>query len=420
MGILSMAVARAARQKATTPGELESLLLGEWGVPTKSGIRVSPETAIRQATVFQCCLILSQDTSKLPLKLFRRLEDGGKEARDQDPLYRTLRYKPNGWQTSLMFRQMMHWHLLQRGNFFAYINWVGRKRDRKVYELQPLHPDSVTVRQEDDLTLTYEVALDRFRKERIKQENMLHVTGLTLDGVVGVSPITFHRETIGVALAAEKHGALLFGNGARPGGVLYTQKKLSDDAAQRIKRKWEENYSGDNAHRVAVLSEVDLKFVPISMTSADAQYLETRKFQRAEIAGLFRVPLHKINDLERATFSNIEHQSLEYVVDSLGWWLSCIEQALWRDLLTPWQQEEGYFVEHNVLGLLRGDHRARKEYYAAGRQWGWLSINDIRKLENMNPIPNGDDYMAPANMIPVQQVGQQTGQQEGGEDAPKA
>lgn len=403
MGLLTKAADR------TRLAELERLLVGDWGGPTRSGITVTPESAMRQITVFQCCQALSQDTAKLPLKLFKERGDGGKDQAKKDPLYKILHRKPNGWQTSIQFRQTMHWQLLLRGNFHAYINWVGRGKDQKVYELQPLHPDSVTVRQEDDLSLRYQVTFQSGRTEEIKQENMFHVVGLSLDGVLGVSPITYAREAIGLALAAERHGALLFGNGARPGGVLYTEKILSDEAKEKLKRQWHEAYGGENAFKTAVLSEADLKFTPISMTNSDAEFLENRKYQRADIAGLFRVPVHKIGDLDRATFSNIEHQSLDYVVDSLGFWLEAIEQAIWRDLLTPWQQDEGYFAEHSVLGLLRGDHTARKEYYAAARQWGWLSINDIRRLENMNPIENGDDYMAPSNMVPVQDLGKLAG-----------
>lgn len=410
MGLLTKAADR------TDLAELERLLVGDWGGPTKAGINVTPESAMRQITVFQCCQALSQDTSKLPLKLFRERDDEGKDPVKKDPLYPILARRPNGWQTSIQFRQRMHWDMLTRGNFYAFINWVGRGRDRRVYELQPLQPGTVTVRQEDDLSLKYQVTFQSGRTEEVPQENMFHPVALSLDGVTGVTPISYARERIGLALALERHSALLFGNGARPGGVLYSKLKLSDDAKARLKREWSEGYGGENAHKTAVLSELDLKFEPISMTSVDAQLIEQAKLSRSDIAGLFRVPAHKINDLERATFTNVEHQSLEYVVDALGFWLEAIEQAVWRDLLTPWQQEQGFFAEHNVLGLLRGDHQARKEYYAAARQWGWLSINDIRRLENMNPIDNGDDYMAPANMVPVQQLGQLVG---GKGDEPK-
>jgi HK97 family phage portal protein len=207
------------------------------------------------------------------------------------------------------------------------------------------------------------------------------------------------RESIGLALAAESYGARFYRNNARPGIILKHPGRLSHEAAARLKASWNNQFAGtDNAHRTAVIEE-NMDVISVGMTAEQAQFLETRKFQRSEIASIFGVPLHKIGDLERATFSNIEHQAIEVVTDTIRPWAVAWEQALARDLFTE-EMSRTHMIAFNLDGLLRGDIESRYRAYATGRQWGWLSANDIREREDMNRIAEGDVYLAPMNVAP--------------------
>ena len=239
----------------------------------------------------------------------------------------------------------------------------------------------------------------------------MHVRGLSLaeDGVLGLSPIDCMREAVGLALAAEAYGARFYRNDARPGVVLKHPGRLSQEAATRLKESWNQQFAGvHNSHRTAVLEE-GMEVITVGMTAEQAQFLETRKFQRSEIAAIFGVPLHKIGDLERATFSNIEHQAIEVVTDTIRPWAVAWEQALARDLFTE-EMHRTHMIAFNLDGLLRGDIESRYRAYATGRQWGWLSANDVREREDMNRIDDGDIYLAPVNMTPAEKLATAVGE----------
>jgi HK97 family phage portal protein len=225
---------------------------------------------------------------------------------------------------------------------------------------------------------------------------------MTLDGITGLSPVTYQRDTVGLAMAASRFGSKVFANGAKMGGILSTPARFKDPKrADQLAKDFDEKTSGENAHGTVVLEE-DMKWTRASMTSEDAQYLETRKFQRQEIAGIFRVPPHKIGDLERATFTNIEHQGMEYVTDCLMSYLVRWEQAMNYSLLT--EREQGkYYFEFLVDGLLRGDIAARYTAYQTAINDGIMSPNEVRAKENMNPREDGlgDVYMRSANTVPA-------------------
>ena len=265
----------------------------------------------------------------------------------------------------------------------------------------PLRPDKVTIKRiNGKLYYIYQSeGLGRFEFEHI---DILHVKGMSLNGVEGVSPITYAREAIGLGLAAEDFGSRFFANDARPGIVLEHPGALSDQAYKKLKKSWADKHGGlANKHKVAILEE-GMKIHEIGIPPEDAQFLETRKFQVNEIARIFRIPPHMIGDLERSTFSNIEQQSLEFVIHTVRPWLVRWEQALNISLL-PGEYRQKYFIEFLVDGLLRGDIKSRYEAYSIGRQNGWLSADDIRELENMNPLPDdmGKIYLIPLNMIPI-------------------
>jgi HK97 family phage portal protein len=238
----------------------------------------------------------------------------------------------------------------------------------------------------------------------LRREEILHIPGLGFDGLIGYSPIAMAKNAIGMSLATEEYGASFFANGANPGGVLEHPGVLKDP--DRLRESWHAQFSGANAHKVAVLEE-GLKFHQMSIPPEQAQFLETRKFQINEIARIFRVPPHMVGDLEKSSFSNIEQQSLEFVKYTLDPWVIRWEQALQQSLLMP-SEKSSLFIKFNLDGLLRGDYQSRMTGYATGRQNGWLSANDIRELENMNRIPaeeGGDLYLINGNMTKLADAG---------------
>lgn len=374
-----------------------STMLGV-GYETDAGITVTEETALQYTAVFSAIRILSEGVSMLPLKIYERLERGKRTATDH-PLYTLLHSDPNPEMTSMEFRDTVTGHLVGWGN--AYVNIVYDVAGR-VKELWPLLPNKMRVKRENGI-LRYYYRLPSNVVTVVAAEEILHLRGLGFNGIVGYSPIGMARQAIGLGLAAERFGARFFGNGARPGIVMEHPNVLSDEAAKHLRESWEARHEGiENSHRVAILEE-GMKIHEIGIPPEDAQFLETRKFQVNEIARLFRIPPHMLQDLERATFSNIEQMSIDFVTHSLGPWLVRWEQRLNKSLLTK-DERRRYFVEHLVAGLLRGDITSRYNAYSVGRQWGWLSANDVRELENMNPVDGGDIYMMPMNMVPADGV----------------
>jgi len=372
------------------------------GGKATSGVTVNETTALNATAVFSAVDILSRTLASLPLPVYRRLQGGGKERATNHPLYSILHNLPNREMTSFELRQALMGHLALWGNAFAEIE---RDNAGRVIGLWPLRPDRMTVmRDEQGLLYVYRI-VKTGQEVALRQRNVMHLRGLSSDGIIGYSPIRLAREAIGLALATEEFGARFFGNGSRPGGVLQHPGKLSDEAAKRLKKSWEEMHQGlTQAHRVAILEE-GMTWQQVGIPPEDAQFLETRKFQVTEIARIFHVPPHMLADLERSTFSNIEHQGIEFVVHTMRPWLVCWEQAIYRDLFLP-SERDTYFAEFLVDGLLRSDIKSRYEAYAVGRQNGWLSADDIRELENMNPLPNGQGkvYLVPLNMVPADSV----------------
>lgn len=400
-GVLAGMFERRFHVSQTPPGWVEKFS----GSQTATGITINESKALELTAVFACIRILAESVASLPLPVYRRLANGGKERAADHYLYQILHDLPNPEMTSMELRETMMGHAAGWGNAYGEIEFNNAGGVRHIW---PLRPDRMTVRREAG-RLVYEYRLSKpdaqGRTRRIwGQEKVLHVRGLGFDGLVGYSPIAMARQAVGLGLAAEEFGARFFGNDARPGVVLKHPGTLGEVAHKNLRAGWEEEHGGlSKSHRIAILEEgMDLQ--EIGLPPQDAQFLETRKFQVTEIARIFRIPPHMLADLERATFSNIEHQSLEFVIHTIRPWLVRWEQALHRDLLTP-QERETYFVEFLVDGLLRGDIESRYKAYATGRQNGWLSANDIRGLENQNPIDGGDVYLVPLNMVPADQVG---------------
>ncbi len=392
---------RSARRKAATNQAAPASWLVDWvrgGEESASGVSVTAASAQRCATVFACVQVLSQDIAKLPLILYSRDKGGrNRERATNHPLFDLMAVQPNRRQTSFEWREMVQGHLALTGNAYNLIVRDGRGRPTALW---PLMPHDVKIKEADDRSLFYEFTRAGSR-ERVTApgSEILHLRERSEDGIVGKSRIAQARDSIGLAIATERHGARLFGNGARPGGVLIHKGRLDKAGRERVLAEWDEKFGGvEKAHRTAVLAE-GMEYKPVAMTSEDAQFLETRKFQRAEIAALFRIPPHKIGDLERATFSNIEHQALEYVIDTLLPICRRWEQALNVALLTEEERKTHYF-EFLLEGLLRGDFKSRMEGYQVLRNIGAISADEIRERENMNEIGGkaGAEYWRPVNM----------------------
>ena len=367
---------------------------------SSSGKSVSEKTALQTTAVYACVRILAETIASLPLHTYR-YSPGGKEKAQDHPLYHLLHSEPNPEMTSFVFRETLMGHLLLWGNAYAQIIRDGRGR---VLGLYPLLPSKMLVSRTDQGILFYQYEKDG-QTYFLSNQEVLHIPGLGFDGLVGYSPIAMAKNAIGMAIATEEYGAKFFANGASPGGVLEHPGVVKDPG--KIRESWNAVYQGSgNAHRVAVLEE-GMKFQPIGIPPEQAQFLETRKYQLNEIARIFRIPPHMIGDLEKSSFSNIEQQSLEFVMYTLDPWVIRWEQAIQRALLSGGEKRQ-YFVKFNVDGLLRGDYQSRMNGYAVGRQNGWLSANDIRELENLNRISpelGGDLYLINGNMTKLADAG---------------
>lgn len=367
---------------------------------SSSGKAVNERTALQTTAVYACVRILAETIAALPLHTYQRTS-GGKEKAAEHSLYYLLHSEPNPEMTSFVFRETLMGHLLLWGNAYAQIIRDGRGR---VVGLYPLLPNKMIVNRNDQGQLYYQ-----YEKNGclyiLNRHEVLHIPGLGFDGLIGYSPIAMAKNAIGMAIATEEYGAKFFANGANPGGVLEHPGVVKDPA--RIRESWNAVYQGSgNAHRVAVLEE-GMKFQSIGIPPEQAQFLETRKFQINEIARIFRIPPHMIGDLEKSSFSNIEQQSLEFVMYTLDPWVVRWEQAIQRALFSESEKRQ-FFVKFNVDGLLRGDYESRMNGYAVGRQNGWLSSNDIRELENLNRIPEdagGDMYLINGNMTKLAEAG---------------
>ena len=373
-----------------------------------AGKTVTERTAMQMTAVYACVRILAESIAGLPLHLYRYRGEGKEKALDH-PLYTLLHDEPNPEMTSFIFRESLMTHLLLWGNAYAQVIRNGKGQ---VTALYPLLPNRMTVDRDERGQLYYRYQRGADENGGAKAEtvilhpsDILHIPGLGFDGLVGYSPIAMSKNAIGLAMAAEEYGSKFFANGAAPSGVLETPTLIKD--ITKLRDSWNEAYGGShNAGKVAIL-EQGVTFKPISMSPQDSQLLETRKYQLDEIARIFRIPPHMIGDLEKATFSNIENQSLDFVKYTLGPWVSRWEQSLTRALLLPTEKGE-MFIRFNVDGLLRGDYKSRMEGYAIGRQNGWMSANDIRELENLDLIPTdagGDLYLVNGNMLPLEMAG---------------
>jgi HK97 family phage portal protein len=366
------------------------------GENTTAGVHVTPDSSMRLAAVWACVRIRSEDVGKLPCYLYRTLPSSNKELATDHPLFNLILDQPNPYQTAFEFKQLMQSWLDLNGNAYAVKEFDIRGR---ITALWPFPPQWVTVlRVPGTYELFYQLNMPGREPETLPSDGVVHLRGMTLDGFCGLSPIAYHRETIGLAIGAQRYGASFFGNSAQPNGALKVPHILDAPAADKLRADWERKFRGsENANRLAIF-DGGMEWVPTGMNNNDAQYLESRKFQNQQIYSLYRIPPHKVGELERSTNNNIEHQGLEYINDCLGTELNRWAQTLKRDLLTD-AEKKFYKFEFDTSSLLRGDFASTMAGFAVARNWGIFSVNDCRNQLGLNDVENGDIFLQPLNMI---------------------
>ena len=358
------------------------------GAASKTGIAITEDSAMRLSAVFGAVRVISETIASLPWEVKQDAGDSTRSA-SAHPINKLIHH-PNGMMTDFNFREVCQAHLCLHGNAFIAIR---RNEAGQPVKLIPVHPDRVEVKvYKDEKFYTIDQG-----KETFDDTEMIHILGLSFDGIIGKSVIEAARESIGLGLAADQFGGSFFGNGANVSAILTHPGRLSDEAYKRLMASWARRYSGlDNAHKTAILEE-GMNLQKVSISPQESQFLETRKFGVEDIARFFRIPLAYLGSLENSsTRANIEEQGIQFQRNTVLPWVKRWEAEFNRKLFPG---QEDYFIRMNMDGLLRGDISSRYSSYAVARQWGWLSVNDIRKHESLEPIDGGDIYLQPMNMV---------------------
>ena len=358
------------------------------GSASKTGIAITEDNAMRLSAVFGAVRVISETIASLPWDVKQDVDNTTRNA-SAHPINKLI-HAPNAMMTDFNFREVCQAHLCLHGNAFIAIR---RNEAGQPVKLIPVHPDRVSVKvYKDEKFYTIDQG-----KETFDDTEMIHILGLSFDGIVGKSVIEAARESIGLGLAADQFGGSFFGNGANVSAILTHPGKLSDEAYKRLMVSWERRYSGlDNSHKTAILEE-GMSLQKVSISPSESQFLETRKFGVEDIARFFRIPLAYLGSLENSsTRANIEEQGIQFQRNTILPWVKRWEAEFNRKLFPG---DDAYYIRMNMDGLLRGDISSRYSSYATARQWGWLSVNDIRRHENLDPIQNGDTYLQPLNMV---------------------
>jgi len=376
---------------------VHKFLIGEEVVNVPAG-PVTATTAMKYTAVFSCIRVLGETFASAPAKLYRKVTDDERESRNDLAVYDILHNAPNDEMSPFNFKEACMIALNTGGNAVC-----ERLVDRRggLVGLYPYQWQQVKIdRDPETKNLQYKISdgISTKPEKELGRKQVFHVPGMSVDGVIGMSPIEYAANAIRLGRSYEEFGNQMFRNAAIPSGGFSTDGTLNESSFQRLKKEINENYTGMKNTGKPMLLEGGLKFIPFTVKPIDAQLIENKKFQIEDIARIYRVPLHLIQNLDRATNNNIEHQSLEFIMYTMLPWFKRWEENINMQLLTPAERRAGYYVEFDLRGLLRGDQLSRSRAYAVGRQWGWLSVNDIRKLENMPPIENGDIYLEPQNM----------------------
>lgn len=358
---------------------------------SQGGESVSEDSVLKLSAVWSCVRVLCETIAGLPINV---LEKDGELVTplSNHPASNLIKYKPNKMHSSFTYRELIVSHAVLHGNHYSII---VRDGNAQPIELLPLHPKDVEVVNLDN-ELYYNVKLGK-DKMTMPAVNILHVSGLGFDGLKGKSVIKCHAENLGLSLSAQKYGKEFYDSGTKLEGYIKMPGKMDQTQLMKLRESWNNTYGGVSGSKTAIL-DGGSEYQQLGLPPEDAQYIGTRQFQKTEIATIFRVPSHMINDLDRATHSNIEHQAIEFVMYSLLPWINRMEQEFNRKLLRENEQGRVYF-KMNTNALLRGDAKARAEFYFKMEQMGVMSINEIRRLEDLNPIEGGGSHFVPLNRI---------------------
>lgn len=362
---------------------------------TNSGQTVSPDSAMGVITVQACVRILSTLIASLPVYIYRK--DGEGRERDTSlPLYGVLHDQPNPFQTAFEFWEMMITHACYRGRGIARQFDDGRGN---VTALVPINPDRVKAKRVGTGRLVYTVTMPEAGEPMVlTQDQVFDMRLVTLDGYTPVSLIQLHKEGIGLAMGMEQHAATFFKNDASPSGVLKTASDYDAVADKAMKESWIAAHSGANKNSIAVLWK-GMEFQKIGMTSEEAQFLESRRYQRSDIANIFGIPVYLLNDLEKgASFASVEQVNKSLIDFTFRPWAKRIEQCIRRDLIAD---PETYSAEFSFDALLRGSTKERYEAHQLALLNGWKNVNEVRRDENMNPIPGGETYRVQMQNVPI-------------------
>jgi HK97 family phage portal protein len=364
------------------------------GRNTAAGIAVTPDRALQLTAVYACVRVRSESFSVMPPKVYRKDKaTGRRKLLGEHWLYPLLR-KPNPYQNGFEWRQMCQAHLDLRGNCF---NLMDTDRRGNILSLLPLHPDRVRLVPIGESDYVYKYSQRDGTERTYSRADIWHMRTTMLDGYVGLSPVGMAREAIALGMAAQEYGGRFFQNDTRGGGIIKMPGNFKDKAQrEQFRESFQEAQTGSNRHKTAVL-EFGMEYMPLGATNKDSQFLEARGYTRTEIAGIYRVPPHMIGDLSRATFTNIEQQSLEFVTNCMTPTAELWEASIEADLLL--EDEGNIDVEFDAARLLRGDQAARSAFYTAGINTGWLTRNEARDDDGREPIDGLDEPLRPLNMV---------------------
>lgn len=378
------------------------------GIETGIGGIAAEESSVKSiASAFRCINLLSNILGCLPLSVFFE-ESGKRKKATQDPVYQLLHSKPNRNMTSIVFLQTMMHNLVVSGNSYAQI---VRAKNGKITELIPLKPSRMRVGIGDKGQILY-VFSSTNGEIKFSPEQILHIKNVSNDGILGISPISEARKVFEMSIAVEEHGFNTFANGAAPKGVLKIPSALTKEKLNNIRRAWEDTYSGARNTAKTIILDEGADWKEISMSLADAEFLQQRKYQAKDICMIFGVPPHLIGDLERATFSNIEHQDLQFLKYTLLPYIRAFEQEINSKIFGQESIYNGFFAEFNVNAFARADQKGRYDAYAVGIQWGFLTRNEARALENLDLIDGLDDPLSPLNMTTINAKSQEDARQD--------
>ena len=355
-----------------------------------SGVNVSEKTSVALTAVWSCVRLLSESIASLPINVYKTDKNGSKFIDKNNPLNKLISIAPSKLYTRYNFVTTMMTHLLLYGNAYAKIirNGGARPIELKICDPETIEP---FISEEDGLVYY------KSDKGLYSDNEILHLVGFSFDGIKGLSPIQACQQALGIGLASQQFGANFFGRGANLAGVLEHPARLSDDAANRLRESFNNRFAGiNNSHQTAVLEE-GVKFKPIGLPLADAQFIENRRFGVEEVARIFRCPNHLINDLSKSSFNNIEQQSLEFVKYSLNPYMVSLESEFNKKLLSE-REKNTHFFKFQTNELLRGDANSRAEYFKKLFEVGAISPNEIRTMEDLNKIDNGDKHYVPLNL----------------------